>query len=159
MNVPEILTTLREYSEIVTALSTAALVWVTFVLARHTRSLQKWESSQQRIRDLDRCIQLGAVVIRSGLLDDIVPALNELLVYGRYFNDSDTKRDLEYITGVINSGIVNGELVFKNRDFEHKYRQFRGRISEEMKGWQKKLGTYGGSDRFEGPGSKGAVNG
>ena len=142
---------IKTIADICIAIFTLALVRATYVLARHTETLNKQDAERKRTQDIQRCIALA-----TALISDIQHAkkhianfieqkpqslLNELLTYGKYFHDADTRRQLENITNSMTLGISdNFTQIASMRDNIIK---FEDRLHMAIVDWHKDLGSFG----------------
>jgi hypothetical protein len=145
---------IRTTSEVIMALFTIVLTWVTYVLAKNTKKIDDHEMEQRRVQDLQRCIFLAESIIHPepqeaarltglSLASKDVHPFNELLTLNKYVHDSDTKRQLEHVAGLLTSaleGPINPSL--NNPQVRETFQRFRSRLVQEVVEWQRDLGSY-----------------
>jgi hypothetical protein len=133
---------IKVIADLFIAIFTAALVWVTYVLAKHTKSLNAFEVQQKRIEDIKRCIFLVESIIHlipqeseKASFTEISPHISELLTLSKYLHDSSIKKNLEEIVYLDN--FANDNTAWKGE-----FRQLRNHLPNELLRLQRDLGNY-----------------
>jgi hypothetical protein len=156
MNIFEII---RGVADIAIALFTLALVWVTWILAKHTKLMSDRDVEQQRMQDLRRCIYLAESIVNLDNREfgdwstgewssNSVHPFNELLALGNYLHDSDTKRSLEHVTSALTSLLSNKtNSMFTGGPMKDALDKLRDRLTQEIIELQRELGNYSRSQK------------
>ncbi len=145
---------IRVVADIAIALFTAALVWVTWILTKHTKLMSDRDIEQQRMQDIKRCIYLAESIAK---LDErefgnwsagewssnSVHPFNELLALGRYLHDSDTKRLLEHVTSALTALLLNNtNSMFTGGPMKDALDKLRDRLISDINDLHRELGNY-----------------
>ena len=145
---------IKTVADIAIAIFTAALVWATRVLAKHTKTMSDRDSERLRIQDINKCIALAQSIVKfdvkefgnwptEGLSDSSIRPFNELLTLSKYLHDADAKRFLEYISSVLTVGLFEQSTnTFTNSQFTETLTKLRQKLTQEIIELQRDLGNY-----------------